>query len=216
MPDEEKELTIEEMRRLISVDALLPDLLNKIKEIENKITTLNSYIDNLIKATSKSSENLVKYKDSVDNSFKKQISTHDLYEELNAIKEAVARIEAANSISSDVNPKPKQAKKEQKQPAQQKTVLDNPEKKVEQVTAKKIKEEPKVESYQNKSKEDLDAVDFGTKILASSRGRKTRTLTIVDVKKAFSIDDNAAQKVLDWLESKKVYNPKTHILTFKK
>ncbi len=211
MPEEEKELTVEEMRRLISLDTLLPDILNKIKEIENSVNALAERSKKLTEAFNQNVETIKKYKTSVDNLASKQVDSKELQQDLKNIKEAIARIEMAIAIS-DTSQNPKPTKKDAKQPTQ-KTVLEN---KDESKVVEKAKEEAKANSFQSKSKEELDAIDYGTRILASSRGRKTRTLTLINVKKAFDIDDEGAQKVLDWLESKKVYNPKTHILTFKK
>ena len=210
MSEEKKELTIEEMRALISLDTLLPGLLNKIEEIEAKVKTLSGHITTLIGKFNDNVAQVEKYKQSVDSLIKKQLDAKEIENQLKQIKSSIARIEMTNSVP-EITPSSKPINQAKKQSA--KKVAEDKETKNEK---EKTKEEPKVESYQSKSKDELDAIDYGTRLLANSRGRKTRTLTLVDVKKAFSIADASAQKVLDWLESKKVYNPKTHILTFKK
>ena len=210
MSEEKKELTIEEMRALISLDTLLPGLLNKIEEIEAKVKTLSGHITTLVGKFNDNVAQVEKYKQSVDSLIKKQLDAKEINEQLKSIKSSIARIEMTNSVP-EITPNAKPVSQPKRQSAKKAT--DEKDTKIEK---EKAKEEPKVESYQTKSKNELDAIDYGTRLLASSRGRKTRTLTLVDVKKAFSIEDAGAQKVLDWLESKKVYNPKTHILTFKK
>ena len=54
------------------------------------------------------------------------------------------------------------------------------------------------------------------KILADHRGRKTRMLTLIDIKNGFKVDDVIAVKVLKWFEDHKMYNSKMHMLTFPK
>lgn len=77
--------------------------------------------------------------------------------------------------------------------------------------------QPKKEEAKKKEKdpEKEKIKEYGLKLLEEKKGRSFRMLTLINVKQAFHIDDETAQKVLDYLKARGVYNPDSKRLTFK-
>ena len=185
MPEEEKELSIEEMRSLVALSTLLPALLNKIESINKRVDTL---VDSFTKKFSENVTAMEAYKRSVDDLIKKQADLDRIYGELSEIKKAL-------SDKKEEPKKPEPVVVPTKKPAS-------------------TPKQPKKDDTATKEKDEmLKIVD---KILGDDGGRRTRTLTSVQVKKGFKVDDEKANKVLDWLTKNKMYDPKSHILTFPK
>ena len=180
--NEDKELTIEEMRSLVTLSTLLPALLDKIASIDKQVGELKSSFNDIKNKFNNNTTAVIEYKRSIDELLQNQNQTKNVESELNTIKEALMRIEASLSFNNTDAPKPAHKKSQPKQ-------LDQP------------------------SDEVINIVD---KILADQKGRRTRTLTKVNIKTGFKCSDEVAAEVLDWLEKKKMYNTKTHILTFPK
>jgi len=182
-----KELTIEEMKSLVSLATLLPTLLDKIATISKDVAELKaSFIDIKGKYNANTTA-IIGYKDSVDNLIKTQPDIEPIQKELETIKQALLKIELGLSIGSTTE-------SSTKKPSSTKPVK---------------KEKPKDED-KDKVEEIVD------KILADHRGRKTRMLTLIDVKNGFKVDDIIAVKVLKWFEDRNMYNAKMHMLTFPK
>ena len=183
---EEKELTVEEMKTLASVATWLPTLLERINSINKQVEGLKTAFAELANKYNDNTKAFIAYKNDVDDLIKNQISTKELQEELNTLKNSLVRIEASLSLTASEKP-------------------------IKKESPKAVKKEEK------KDDEDKDEVqDIVQKILDSHRGRKTRLLTLINVKQGFKCNDEVAQKVLDWLEKNKMYNPKTKTLTFPK
>ena len=120
MSEEKKELTIEEMRALISLDTLLPGLLNKIEEIETKVKTLSGHITTLVGKFNDNVAQVEKYKQSVDSLIKKQLDAKEINEQLKSIKSSIARIEMTNSVP-EITPNSKPISQPKKQSAKKAT-----------------------------------------------------------------------------------------------
>ena len=127
------------------------------------------------------------YKDSVDNLIKTQPNIEPIQKDLETIKQALLKIELGLNIGSTTEPSTKKSS-----------------------SSKPVKKEKPKDDDRDKVEEIVD------KILANHRGRKTRMLTLIDVKNGFRVDDVIADKVLKWFEDRKMYNAKMHMLTFPK
>lgn len=184
---EEKELTIEEMKSLVSLATLLPALLDKIATISKDVAELKASFVDIKGKYNANTTAIIGYKDSVDNLIKTQPDIEPISKELETIKQALLKIELGLSIGSATE-------SSTKKPSSTKPVK---------------KEKPKDED-KDKVEEIVD------KILADHRGRKTRMLTLIDVKNGFKVDDIIAVKVLKWFEDRNMYNTKMHMLTFPK
>ena len=196
---EEKELTIEEMKSLVTLSTLLPALLSKIESIEKQINELKSSFVNIATKFSDNAKVVESYKKSVDELIDGQADAGKILSDLEVIK-TIVKTNAAMNIANTtlaVEEKPKKAT-----PAQQTQPAPKPTKKKEEQALKK-KSNDKV----------IEIVD---KILADRRGRKMRALTNIDVKKGFKCDDETADAVLKWLEKNGMYSSKTHTLTYPK
>ena len=185
---EEKELTIEEMKSLVSLATLLPALLDKIAAINKDVADLKTSFLEIKTKFNTNTNAVVGYKQSVDNLIEKQPDLKPILADLEVIKQSLLKLEMGLNVGTPVSeqqPKktvaPKNPKKE--------TAIDGDKEKVETI------------------------VD---KILADHRGRKTRMLTLIDIKNGFKVDDVIAVKVLKWFEDRKMYNSKMHMLTFPK
>ena len=186
---EEKELTIEEMKSLVSIATILPPLLAKIEQIEKSIKDLKTSFDKFIGVYNANTTAIAQHKESVDDLIKNQLDPEDFKTEIESIKNVLAGL----VVSMPLN-----------KVSQNKPITPAPTKKVQK------KEEPK------QTKLDEESAKIVDMILAEHRGRKTRTLTTINIKQFSKCDDETAETVLKWLEENKMYNPKTHILTFPK
>lgn len=185
---EEKELTIEEMKSLVSLATLLPALLDKIAAINKDVADLKtSFLE--IKTKFNTNTNAVAgYKQSVDNLIEKQPDLKPILADLEVIKQSLLKLEMSLNVGAPVSEQqPKKA-----------------------TSPKNSKKEKEVDGDKEKVEEIVD------KILADHRGRKTRMLTLIDIKNGFKVDDVIAVKVLKWFEDHKMYNSKMHMLTFPK
>ena len=190
MSEEEKELTLEEMKSLVSLATLLPALLEKISAINKDVGELKaSFNDIKIKFTANA--NVISgYKESVDELIKKQPDFKQFEKDLDAIKTKLDLLSPLDKA--------------------EKNNLDLNEKKTISASKILLKKQKPVDEDREKVIEIVD------KILASRRGRKTRVLTTVDIKTGFKVDDVIAVKVIKWFQDNKMYNDKLHLLTFPK
>lgn len=184
---EEKELTIEEMKSLVSLATLLPALLDKIATISKDVAELKTSFIDIKGKYNANTIAIMDYKDSVDNLIKTQPNIEPIQKELETIKQVLLKIELGLSIGSTTEPSTKKSS-----------------------SSKPVKKEKPNDEDRDKVEEIVD------KILANHRGRKTRMLTSIDVKNGFKVDDVIADKVLKWFEDRKMYNTKMHMLTFPK
>ncbi len=185
---EEKELTIEEMRSLVSLATLLPALLDKIAAINNEINALKASFTEIKTKFNTNTTAVIEYKAAVEKLIEKQPDIKPLEADLEIIKQAVLSINIKpNDTQTAEQPAPK--KKTPPKPQKIDMVVDEDKDKVEEV------------------------VD---RILAEHKGRKTRVLTLIDIKNGFRVDDVIAAKVIKWFEDHKMYNSKMRILTFPK
>ena len=187
MPDE-KELTIEEMKSLVSLSTLLPALLDKISAISKDISDLkSSFTDIKIKFNTNATA-VGEYKASVDELIQKQPDFSALQKEIEDIKNSLG------IIKTDLNMKTEIA---QAKPTPAAT--------------------PKKEKSKKEKDKDGDKVEeIVDRILAMHGGRKIRLLTLIDIKNGFKVDEEMAAKVIKWFEDRKMYNSKTRTLTFPK
>ncbi len=193
---EEKELTVEEMKSLVSVATLLPALLDKIAAISKEVDELKASFTDIKSKYNASTNAVMSYKQAVDDLTKNQPDIKAAIKpDLDAIKQTLAKIEWRMGMDG--------------QPVEIHQIPDN--KPTPSSSSKK--EKPKVEEKDDETDEVEEIVD---KILAGHRGRKTRTLTLVDIKTGFRVDEEVASKVLKWFENHKMYNSKLHLLTFPK
>lgn len=195
MADEkEKELTIEEMKELISLHNVLPALLQKIEKIELRVDKLQSSFAEFARRYSDNVGQIEKYKEAVEELTKGQVDSKYLKNELAAIKEAVLK----GNVAPVKGPVMQKVKKPE--PAPTPVIKNVPEKK--EAEPKKDKDEEKL----------LKTVD---EVLNSANGRRKMPLTIITVKKRYRVSEEMAKKVLEFFEKKKMYNPKTRELTIK-
>lgn len=190
MPDE-KELTIEEMKSLVSLSTLLPALLDKIAAINKEVTDLKTLFVDLGNKFNNNTKAIVEYKKSVDELIEKQPNIKKMETDIASIKQTLDKLNAGVSTSVATSE------------AASKIVDD-------------LLKSEKKEKTKSMAKEDDKVLEVVDKILADQKGRKTRLLTLVDVKNGFKVDDETAQKVLDWFENNKMYDPKIRMLTFPK
>ena len=190
MPDE-KELTIEEMKSLVSLSTLLPALLDKIAAINKEVNDLKTLFVDLGSKFNNNTKAVVEYKKSVDELIEKQPNIKKMETDIASIKQTLDKLNAGVSTSVATSE------------AASKIVDD-------------LLKSEKKEKTKSKAKEDDKVLEVVDKILADQKGRKTRLLTLVDVKNGFKVDDETAQKVLDWFENNKMYDPKIRMLTFPK
>ena len=189
---EEKELTVEEMKSLVSVATLLPALLDKIAAISKEVDELKASFTDIKSKYNASTNAVISYKEAVDNLTKNQPDIKAAIKpDLDAIKQTLARIEWRMGMDG--------------QPVEIHQIPDN-------------KPSPSSSSKKEKPKdEEKDKVkEIVNRILEDRGGRKSRTLTLVDVKTWFRVDEEVASKVLKWFEDNKMYNPKLCLLTFPK
>ena len=193
---EEKELTVEEMKSLVSVATLLPALLDKIAAISKEVDELKASFTDIKSKYNASTNAVMSYKEAVDNLTKNQPDIKAAIKpDLDAIKQTLARIEWRMGMDG--------------QPVEIHQIPDNKP----SPTSSSKKEKPKAEEKDDETDEVEEIVD---KILTGHRGRKTRTLTLVDIKTGFRVDEEVASKVLKWFENHKMYDSKLHLLTFPK
>ena len=185
---EEKELTIEEMKSLVSLATLLPALLEKISSINKDVAELKASFNEIKTKFNTNTQTVIDYKESVDKLIDSQPNIEQLNKNIETINVGISTLLKLSvpSLAEPVEQKPVAPK--------------SPEKGV-----KKEKDEDKDK-----------VIEIVDRILADHKGRKTRMITTVDIKKGFKVDDIVAAKVLKWLEDKKMYSSKTHILTFPK
>lgn len=185
---EEKELTIEEMKSLVSLATLLPALLEKIAAINKDVAELKTSFIDIKSKYNNNTAAVIAYKESVDALINNKLDADSIGDRLKAIEETLNKIESGMTIK----PSPSEPIiKEEPAPKPAKTVKPR-------------------DPDQDKIEEIVD------KILEARGGRKTRVLTDVNIKKGFNVDDALAEKVLKWFENHKMYNPKLHMLTFPK
>ena len=182
--EEKEELTVEEMKDLISVAKVLPEILNEIEQIKisfslfkqsltEKFTENSKIVEEYIKQVNQYSEKVDKFllaSEEIKKSFDKKMAETlklNIKDQAPIVKQPV------------IQPKKEETKKKEKDPEKE-----------------KIKE-------------------YGLKLLEEKKGRSFRMLTLINVKQAFHIDDETAQKVLDYLKARGVYNPYSKRLTFK-
>lgn len=192
MPEEEKELTLEEMKSLVSLATLLPALLEKISAINKDLLDLKNSFNDIKQKFNTNTGIVSEYKKSVDELIKKQPDIKSIESDLKVIKQALIKSNSSAVLSND-----------DAAPAPQKKKAP---------TVAEVK--PKADTAKDEDKDKvLEIVD---KILANHRGRKTRVLTAINIKNGFQADDVIAAKVLKWFEDRKMYNTKLHMLTFPK
>ena len=185
---EETELTLEEMKALISVANILPALLDKIDNINKKIDGLEKSFE-VIKGYYKHNTEVVEeHLDKVKELLEDQVDSRRIINELIAINQSITDIEERLKVKEE-----------------------------EQVVVKE-EEAPKAKRGSKKVEKSYDeeVVEIADKIVSSHRGRKTRLLTIQNVKQGFHCDEEKAKKVLKLLENRNLYDPESHILTFPK
>ena len=182
--EEKEELSVEEMKDLISVAKVLPEILKEIEQIKASFSLFQQSLSEKFTANSKTIEEYIKQ-----------------------VNEFSAKIE--NLIASNEE------------------VKKGLEKKLAETLKKNIKEavplvkptpiQPPKEDQKKKEKdpEKEKIKEYGLKLLEEKKGRSFRMLTLINVKQAFHIDDETAQKVLDYLKARGVYNPDSKRLTFK-
>ena len=183
---EEKELTIEEMRSLISLATLLPKLLHEIETINNNINDLKVSFNGIKNKYNENTNLLNKYRDDVNTAINKEVDIKPLLDKLELLNKEVVDIKnklATNNTSGEV---------------------------------KKNKNSTPVPGIEPKVEDKDKVAEIVDKILADHQGRKIRMLTIVDIKKGFNVDDLIAAKVLQWFEKKGMYNRDKHQLKFPK
>ena len=185
--NEEKELTIEEMKSLVSLATLLPALLDKISSISRDLEELKSSFNDLKRKYNENTILLNGYKDSVDNLISKQPDLKSIKKDLKNINQMLLNfgLELNLGLPSFDSSIPKHSSKPQKI------------------------ETPKDEN-DDKAKEIVD------KILENSGGNKNRVLTLIDIKKEYKVDDAIAEKVIKIFEKRNMYDSKIHLLTFPK
>jgi|GEM_PF-2927236 len=185
---DENELTVEEMKSLVSLATLLPALLEKIAAINRDVTDLRNRFADLGVKFNTNTKAILEYKQEVEQLMEAQPNLKPIEEELKVIKASLLRIDATFNGAPLAVP-------------QAETPVEKPKK------AKKEKPaDPDEERVQEIVKDILDG----------HRGRKRRSLTLIDVKVGFRVEDSIAEKVLNHFENKKLYNRETHILTFPK
>ncbi len=189
MPEEEKELTLEEMKSLVSLVTLLPALLEKISSINKDLSDLKTSFNDIKQKFNTNTKVVSDYKESVDELIKKQPDIKLIENDLNAIKQALVKINSSTVSETIPSPQKKKAP----------TVV-----------------ETKPKAAQTKDEDKDKVLEIVDKILANHRGRKTRVLTAINIKNGFQVDDVMAAKVLKWFEDRKMYNTKLHMLTFPK
>lgn len=189
MMAEEKEINIDEIRRLVDLSAVLPELLNKISEIHKEINNLHLKFNALSKQFEATATAVDNHKNSVDKVIKDQIDIKDIEKLINDLKEELYKKIDALSPQKD-------------------------EKKEETKSKAKSKKELEKEAEEKKEKDDIDRIVDA--ILGADKGRRKRRLTLLNVKQGFKCDDEKAQKVLDRLTNLKFYDPKDQTLYFVK
>ena len=188
---EEKEINIDEIRRLVDLSAVLPELLSKISDIHKEINNLHLKFNALSKQFEATATAVDNHKNSVDKVIKDQIDIKDVEKLINELKEELNKKIDALSL-----PPQKEEKKE------------------ETKSKAKSKKELEKEAEEKKEKDDIDRIVDA--ILAADKGRRKRRLTLLNVKQGFKCDDEKAQKVLDRLTNLKFYDPKDQTLYFVK
>lgn len=185
---EEKELTIEEMKSLVSLATLLPALLDKISAISRDVAELKTSFTEIKTKFNTNTNAVAGYKQSVDALIEKQPDIKPILADLEVIKQALVKLDMGLNVGTPVS---------EQQP--------------------KKTSGPKTPKKEKPTDEDKDKVEeIVDKILADHRGRKTRMLTLIDIKNGFKVDDVIAVKVLKWFEDHNMYNAKMHMLTFPK
>ena len=191
---EEKELTIEEMKSLVSLASLLPALLEKISQINKDLFELKTSFTEIKTKFNNNTNAVLEYKGSVDELIKKQPDLKPVIEKIDQIQQDL--LDLSNKFETSKNIKKISEEKKN----------NNKDKPSEVLKPKKPEEDPDKEKVE-------EVID---KILGTSRGRKTRVLTAIDIKTGFKVDDVIAAKVIKWFTDKKMYNPKMRMLTFPK
>lgn len=69
---------------------------------------------------------------------------------------------------------------------------------------------------EEKEEDDDEIKSMADKILMDHKGRKSRLLTVIDIKKAFKVDDKKAREVIQYFIDKKMYDEQMRILKFPK
>ena len=183
----EKELTLEEMKELVSVANVLPALLDKIDMIVKRISELNTTFNDMRSKYSDNTKILNTYLDKVNALLEKQVDSQAVSRKLNDINTSLTNLDG------------------------QITAL-----KLDTGVLLQAKASVAMENKKIKKTYDEEVVNIADRLLGESRGRKTRTLTMVGIKKGFGCSEEVAEKVLKLLEARKYYNPIDHILTFPK
>ena len=185
---EEKELTIEEMKTLISVTKILPILLDKISELEKKINDFSSSFGEIKEKVLNNAKLITSFENSVNEFNKTQIDSNTISEELSQIKEALLRIETSSTKPLNTS------------------VVDNTP-----------KAEPAPKKVDKKSKEDEKVDKVIDALLTEKRANKNhRPLRKDDIVKGMGYSVAVADKVLTKLEKMGLYNPKLNVMTFPK
>ena len=119
MPEEKEqinELSIEQMKELISVAALLPPLINKINAIDNTLQHLVKTQETLSQGVISILKQYEGYKDEVEELTSKIVTKNDLEninDEINNIKSLLSSLQLSNEKPEEKieKPKPKRKKK---------------------------------------------------------------------------------------------------------
>ena len=98
MSEEKKELSIEEMKNLISLAALLPSLLDKIETINNRVNKLTTETNNLINHYNENAKLVNSYKESVDELINNMVNAKEIKKELDDIKTILLQNNTVNNV----------------------------------------------------------------------------------------------------------------------
>ena len=159
--ENEKQLTLEEMKSLVSVSTILPALLDKIDKINTDLNALNKKFNDMAVKFNENTNAIVKYKTSVDNFIEEQQEGKEfnsLKKDFVALKNEVIKTqESLNKLVIKFVGKEKESEPE-------------------------VSEKDKIKNY-------------AEILLTEDKGHRTRTLTKINGKKAFKVDDDVAETV---------------------
>ena len=189
MPDE-KELTIEEIKMLISIESLLPALLNKIETIDKRIDNLVEKINDNVKIVNE-------YKKAVKTAMDGQVTQNEFNGKIRELTKAIENLEKA--LNTKVSLK-------QKMISESALIASTPE------PQQAIKREPK----KTGPRFDARITDMADGLLQDTDGTRTRRkLTLDNVVKRYKCTEEEAQEVLKYLEYIGSYNSQKSTLYFK-
>ena len=100
---EEKELTIEEMKSLVSLATLLPALLDKISAISRDVAELKTSFTEIKTKFNTNTNTVAGYKQSVDALIEKQPDIKPILADLEVIKQALMKLEMGLNVGTPVS-----------------------------------------------------------------------------------------------------------------